>query len=85
VAFDPSDTDPETLRVQRELLRGAGPSRRLALAFSLSRTVMSLSRAGLARRIACHDPQEIGLHFLALHYGEDLAAAVRQALAAPPK
>jgi hypothetical protein len=82
VASELNDTDPETQHVHRELLRRAGPSRRLGLAFSLSRTVMSLSRAGLAERLATNDPQEIGLGFVALHYGEDLARAVRSSLAA---
>jgi len=77
-----SDTDPETQRVHLELLRRAGPSKRLALALSLSRTVMSLSRSGLAQRPASRDPQEIGLRFVALHYGEDLAAAVGRDLEA---
>ena len=72
-----SDTDPEAHQVQMELLRGASPSRRLRLALSLSRTVMSLSRDGLARRMPEADPTEVGLRFVALHYGEELAERVR--------
>ena len=53
------DTDPETERVQLELLRRAGPARRLELALSLSRSVMSLSRAGIARSLAGASPEEV--------------------------
>lgn len=77
-----SDTDPETQRKHMELLRRASPSKRLCLALSLSRTVMALSRAGLARRLPEATPQDVGLRFVALHYGEDLADQVRRALAA---
>lgn len=76
-----SDTDPEAERVQLELLRRAGPGRRLRLALSLSRTVMGLSRAGLARRFGDASPEELGLRFVALHYGSDLADALRAELA----
>ena len=77
-----SDTDPETERVHLELLRRATPARRLRLAFSLSRSVMSLSREGLARRLPQATAEEVGLRFVALHYGSDLAEEVRADLAA---
>ena len=76
------DTDPETARVHGELLRGATPERRLRLAFSMSRTVMSLSRGGLARTMPGASAQEVGLRFVALHYSSRLADAVRADLAA---
>jgi hypothetical protein len=72
-----TDTDPETERVHLELLRRASPGRRLRLAFSLSRTVMRLSRGGLARVMREGSPEEVGLRFVALHYGADIADAVR--------
>jgi len=75
-----SDTDAETGRVHLELLRRAGPARRLQLALSLSRTVMSLSRGGIARRLEGASPEELGLRFVAVHYGADLAAALRAEL-----
>jgi hypothetical protein len=46
-----TDTDPESARVQMELLRRASPGRRLRLALSLSRSVLALSRGGIARRL----------------------------------
>jgi len=77
-----TDTDPETERVQLELMRRASPERRLTLALSLSRTVMSLSRAGLARGTPGGSVDEIGLRFVALHYGSELANEVRAHLLA---
>jgi hypothetical protein len=76
-----SDTDPEAERVHLELLRAASPSRRLRLALSFSRTAMSLARAGLARADPEASPEEIGLRFVALNYGPELAEEVRSHLA----
>ena len=56
-----SDTDPETERVHLELLRRASPGKRLHLALSLSRSVMTLSRRGLAQRFPDASPEDIGL------------------------
>jgi hypothetical protein len=75
-----TDTDPEAARVQMELLRRASPARRLRLALSLSRSVLSLSRDGVARRLPHASREEIGLEFIRLHYGEELAEGVRRRL-----
>jgi len=72
-----SDTDPEIERVHLEMIRRASPGRRLRLALSLSRSVMALSRWGLAQRHPDDSPEEIGLRFVALHYGADLADELR--------
>jgi hypothetical protein len=79
-----SDTDPEAARVQLELIRRASPAKRLSLALALSRTVLGLSRDGLARRMPGASEAEVGLRFVELHYGRDLAQAVRDALARRP-
>ena len=76
-----SDTDPEAARVQLELLRRASPAKRLSLALSLSRSVLGLSRRGLARRLAGASEEEIGLRFVELHYGRELAQELRLDLA----
>ena len=76
-----TDTDPEAARVQLELLRRATPARRLALALSLSRSVLELSREGIARREPGASAQEVGLQFVELHYGRGLAAELRAELA----
>jgi hypothetical protein len=75
-----NDTDAEAERVQLELLRRAGPARRLQLALSLSRSVMSLSRGGIARRLKDASPEELGLRFVEVHYGAELAGALRAEL-----
>ena len=75
-----NDTDAEAERVQLELLRRAGPARRLQLALSLSRSVMSLSRGGIARRLEDASPEELGLRFVEVHYGAELADALRAEL-----
>jgi hypothetical protein len=41
---------------------------------------MSLSRGGLAHRLADASPEEVGLRFVALHYGSALADALRAEL-----
>lgn len=43
---------------------------------------MGLSRSGLARRMPDASPEEVGLRFVALHYGSDLADDLRADLAA---
>ena len=77
-----SDTDPEAERVHLKLLRAASPSRRLQLALSLSQTVIDLSREGLASRHPDASAEELGLRFVALHYGSQLAEEVRKDLRA---
>jgi hypothetical protein len=77
-----SDADPDTERVHLELLRSASSERRLRLAFSLSRTTLSLSKGSLIRSLPGASPLEIDLRFAALLYGTDLAKDVRADLAA---
>lgn len=77
------DTDAEVSRVHLELLRRASPSRRLSLALSLSRTVMTLSKQGIARTLPGATPDEIDERFVAVLYGEPLAAEIRASRLAP--
>lgn len=76
-----TDTDPEAERVQIELLRRASVGQRLRLSFSLSQTVIGLARRAIARSLGDASEEQIGLRFVELHYGPDLAAAVRRYLA----
>ena len=76
-----SDTDAETAAVHLDLLRAATPDRRLALALSLSRSVMALTRDAIARQMPAASQAEIGLQFVARCYGAELADEVRAALA----
>ena len=77
----PGDTDRETRRVHLDLLRSASPSRRLRLALSLSRTTLRLAHDGIARGLPGASPEEVGLRFVALNYGRELAESVRADLA----
>jgi hypothetical protein len=75
-----SDTSAEAARLQIELLRQAGPERRLQMAMNLSATVIGMSRMGMAKRWPELSEHERGLKFVEFVYGRDLAANVRQAL-----
>jgi len=74
----PSDTHPEAERVQVELLRQASVQTRLSLALSLSETAMSLSRRAIRRARPGISEQDVGLAFVELHYGRELAERVRE-------
>lgn len=76
-----ADTDPEAEAVQLELLRRAGPTRRAQMALSLSAQVISLARAAYRRQMPDASETEIGLRFVELNYGRELAEAVRRHLA----
>jgi hypothetical protein len=77
----PTDTDTEAERVQIELLRRASCARRTSLAFSLSRTVIQLARRAIRRAHPGASQAELGLLFVSVHYGDDLARAMRSRLA----
>jgi len=76
------DTHPEAERVQIELFRRASPARRVQLALSMSDAVIALSRRAIRRQEPELGEQELGLRFVALHYGEPVAQRVRAHLAA---
>jgi hypothetical protein len=77
----PADTTPDAERVQTDLLRAAPVSKRLQLALSLSATVIGTARLALERAQPHASKRELDLRFVDLHYGRDLAAALRQDLA----
>ena len=68
-----ADTDAAADRVQMDLLRAATPARRAALALSLSATVIGLARRALARQDPAATDEEIGVRFVRLHYGREIA------------
>lgn len=70
------DTDAEADRVQIELLRSATPARRAGLALSLTTTVVGLARLALARQDPTATDEEIGLRFVELNYGREIAAGL---------
>lgn len=75
-----ADTDPEAEAVQIDLLRRAGPARRLRMALDLSAQVMGMSLRALRRSCPDASEAEIRLRFVELHYGRDLAAGLRRRL-----
>jgi len=68
-----TDTHPDVAARQVELLRAANPARRFALARSLTRTVIMLSRRALRRRRPHATEKELDREFVELHYGEEVA------------
>lgn len=70
------DTDVEAERVQLALLRAATPSQRAGLAVSLTATAIALSRRALERQSPGASEEEIGLRFVELNYGAELAVEV---------
>jgi hypothetical protein len=77
-----NDTRPEAAAVQLELLRKAGPEKRVALALRLSSAVIRASRRAIAERHPERDEQGVLLRWAELHYGQDLADRVRAYIAA---
>jgi hypothetical protein len=80
-----ADTDVEAERVQTELLRKASPGQRAALALSLSATVISLARRALRHQDPAASEEQLGVRFVELTYGRELAAEVAAFLATRPR
>ncbi len=76
------DTDAEAEEVQIALLRTAGVARRAQMALSLSGTVIALARRAIRRSLAGATEREVGLRFVELHSGRELAWALRRKIAA---
>jgi hypothetical protein len=68
--------------MQVDLLRRAGPRRRLEMVLSLSRSATELARIGLRRSRPGASEREIEIEFVALHYGRELAERLERNLAA---
>lgn len=73
-----NDTTPDADRVQRELLRRAGPARRATMASDLTNQAIERARAGIARAHPELSLLEQRLLFVEVHYGAALATQVRQ-------
>jgi len=63
------DTHPKACARQIELMRAATPQRRFALAASLTRSVVFLSRRALRRSRPHATQEEIDRLWVLLHYG----------------
>ena len=79
------DTHPDIERIQIELFRQATPERRVQIALSLSQQLMALSKRAIREAHPDASEVEVGLLFVALVYGQDLADRVRAYLQAGRK
>lgn len=79
-----SDTSPEAEKVQLDLLRKMTVAQRLGLMRSLTRTLVHLSRDGLARANPGLDDRQLDLLWVEQQYGRDLADRLREYLERMP-
>ncbi len=75
-----SDTDPRAEQVQIELLRRASVAERLGLAFSLTASMVNLSRQTIAELHPDFGPHQLNIKCVELYYGKELAAHLRDYL-----
>jgi hypothetical protein len=76
-----ADTDLQAEKIQINLLQRATLARRVALAASLSETVVKLATRAICRRNPGLDDHEVLLRFVEIHYGSELAESLRGDLA----
>lgn len=57
-------------------------ARRAGMALSLSAQVIGLARRALRRSLSGATEEEVGLRFVELHYGRELASELRRSLSA---
>ena len=75
------DTSPEVERVQIELLRKAGKTRRLQLGLELSGDALKMAQRAIRRSHPDLSELDAKLLFVEVTYGKDLADRVRALLA----
>jgi hypothetical protein len=75
-----SDTHPEAERVQLELIRKMSVAERLARMRDWTRTLVHLSREGLAKAKPDLGQRELDSLWVEHHYGRELAARLRDYL-----
>ena len=68
-----NDTSADAERIQMELLRRSGPQRRSAMMLSLTDVALTSARRAIARAHPEASDDERKIHFVRLHYGDDLA------------
>lgn len=73
----PSDTTLDAQQVQLCLLRDKSPAERLGLAVRLTSEVIRASKRAIARARPDLTEREVGHLFVELHYGRELADAIR--------
>ncbi len=75
-----SDTSPEAEKVQIDLLRRMSVAQRLGRVRGWTRTLVHLSREGLARANPGLDHRELDLLWVEHQYGPDVAVRLRKYL-----
>ena len=75
------DTSPEAERVQIELIRKAPISKRFALVRSWSQLLIEANRQQIRNEHPDASEEEVGLIFVARHYGQALADRLQTDLA----
>jgi len=75
-----NDTHPEAERIWIDLLRRAGPERRLAMAIELTDRVVRTARAAIARANPQLPPLKQKLLLAEVSYGREVADRVRDYL-----
>ena len=73
---------PRADAIQIELLRRAGPERRVELAFDMSAAVIEWARDAIATSFPHLDDIGRRVKFIEVHHGSELAARVERALRA---
>lgn len=78
----PNDTDSAVERAHIELLRQAGPEKRLQMALVMTSRTIAAARAGLERANPALSARERDLLWVRMNYGAELADRLRMFLAA---
>jgi hypothetical protein len=75
-----TDTSPEAYEIQLDAMRRMSPRERIGKMLRLSARVKQMSMDAIRRRHPDFDERRVGLKFIELTYGADLAAKVRNAM-----
>jgi len=75
------DTSPDMERVQIELIRKATPAKRFAIMRAWSQLLMEANKQHIRKDYPGASEEEISLIFVARHYGQALADALKTDLA----
>ncbi len=80
MARPPTSPRTEADQVQVKLFQQASPAKRFARCRSMSNSVISLARRAIRNQNPSMTETEVGLEFVSLHYGPELASKLRHHL-----
>lgn len=78
------DTSPEVEKLLFDLLREKSAAERFQMTSDITEAAIDLWRAGVMRRHPQWSEQEVSLHWVEAHYGEEWATKIRQELEVNP-